>query len=86
MTLAEYADALDMQIVITRYPNQNNRWSARFPNCELKVGSMLSSATGEGKSPNAALDALARELSGQRVVFNAGNDRRRECVVPTLDV
>lgn len=83
MKLEDYLDTLNIDLEITRYCNQEERWSARFDGCEIKIGGCLRSAFGNGHSPDEAIASYIREIRGQRIVFNAYDEkRRREYTVP----
>lgn len=83
MRLEDYLDILNVDFELRRYPNQKNRWTARFDNCEIKEGGCLRSGYGNGSSPDEAIADYVRELRGKLIVFNAMDEkRRREYVVP----
>lgn len=82
MTLSGYLDAMNLDLVVRRYHNQGERWSASFEDCEVKEGVMLSSVYGSGHSPREAIEDYVGRVIGQLVVFQAGSLRRREFVVP----
>lgn len=86
MHIEEYADALNLELIILRYPNQANRYCAQFEDCEVKddAGSaILESAYGNGSTPQAAIAAYLNEIRGKVLVVCAGDpERRRQYVVP----
>ncbi len=82
MTIMEYADAIDKEIVITYYPNQGTRFSAHFDNAETKDDMILSSVFGSGSTPALALKDYAGKIAGKTLVFNATTDRRQTFRVP----
>ena len=83
MTLEDYADALNTQIVVQRYPCQSGRWIAHFPLCEVIDGNILASSYGEGTTPLEAMNSYVDQIRGRRVVFDAAApDKRREFDVP----
>jgi len=86
MTITEYVDAINCNIKITYYHNQDNRWCASFEHAEIKdyKGSgILASTHGNGKTPNNALLDYLTQIAGKTLVFNAtGGDKRREYKVP----
>ncbi len=59
-----------------------SRYFARFDHIEIKDGSMLMSASGNGDTPQDAIDALAKEIAGRRLVFDAYGSGRREFEAP----
>lgn len=86
MNIEEYADALNLDLVIQRYPNQSNRYSARFDRCETKESadsSCLEGTYGNGRSPQGAVEDYIDKIRGRVLVVDAmmGNDRR-QYVVP----
>lgn len=82
MKLSEYCDAINMQINVRRYSNQNERWVAGFEHCEIKEGGCLTSSYGSGHSCDGAIEDYIRKISGKRIVLNAYSDLRREFTVP----
>ena len=83
MTITDYADILNIRIIITYYHNQNCRWSAKFEGSEVSKGAMLASIFGTGNTPGKALSDYIDQISGETIVFDAmGGDKRREYKVP----
>lgn len=83
MTIYEFADIIDQQLNITRYSNQNNRWSASFNAGEVKEGPMLVGEYGNGHNSDEAIEDYLTKIRGKRVVFNAMSDKYRcEYVIP----
>ncbi len=83
MTLQDYCDAINVQIKLTYYPNQDSRWSASFEDAEVKQGHGLLSAYGSGKSPALAINDYVTQIRGKRIVLSAMSiERRREFDVP----
>ena len=86
MTLSEYADAINAEIKIIRYANQEERWIADFEDAEIKeskTSGVLIGMWGEGKSPHEALANYVSSIRGKILVFNAGDPKyRREFVEP----
>ena len=82
MTIAEYADIVDAELVIHRSPNQNNRYVAFFDRCEIMEDGGLSSECGIGATPMEAIDAYIHVIRGRRIVFDAMGPTRREYNVP----
>lgn len=86
MNIEEYADILNLELRILRYPNQGNRYCAAFERCETKedAGSnMLTSNHGNGKSPAEAIEDYLTQIRGRLLVVSAyGDKERREYVVP----
>jgi len=86
MKITEYADALGFEIDIKYYPNQGNRWSAQFANCETKdskESSTICGTYGDGKTPDEAIRNYVDRIRGKYLVFHALNpSRRREFEFP----
>lgn len=79
MTITEYADAMNQELEIRYYPNQDVRFSAQFVHCEIKGDGVLTSAYGSGRTPQNALDDYVKQISGKTIVLN----EMREFIVPT---
>jgi hypothetical protein len=85
VNIEEYADVLNLDMEITRYPNQSNRYSASFSNCEIKEDAgdgFLTSAYGNGTTPWLAIEDYVDKIRGKVLVINAGGPERRQYVVP----
>lgn len=83
MNIQEYCDALNLDIIIRYYPNQNSRWCARIDRAEIAEGRMLISAHGNGDCPfNALADYLTR-IRGKKIIIDSYGKDRREYIVPT---
>jgi hypothetical protein len=85
MNIEEYADALNLQIKLTYYPNQNNRWCASFEYCEFKdspESSMLVNYHGNGVSPYMAISNFVKMIKGKVLVHDGMGANRREYRVP----
>ncbi len=86
MNIYEFADVIDKKLVITRYPNQNGRFSANFDHCEIRQNGCLVSAHGNGWTPNEATNAYASIIQECTLIFNAyDSDYRQTYVVPKLE-
>ena len=87
MNIQEYADILNIEISLIYYPNQKNRWSAMFQNCEVMGDGVLIGTYGNGTTPLSAIGDFIENIKGKKIVFGAGTLKRREFVVPeTLSV
>jgi hypothetical protein len=85
MSIGELSDLLDIQIEMTRYPNQSNRWTAKFKSCETKdkkSDPVLTGTYGNGFSPSEALSDYAYAIRGKVLIIDSYTERRREFVVP----
>lgn len=81
MKLNDYCDAINAEMHLTRYANQN-RWCAKFDRCEVATQGCLESVHGNGLTPEAAMTDYIQRISGKRIVFNAMTAQRREFTVP----
>jgi hypothetical protein len=80
----EYADALNLEIEITRYPCQNNRYTAKFRGVETKDNpddGILTGTYGNGTTPQQAMMEYVRAIRGKTIVVDA-KERRRSYLVP----
>lgn len=84
MTLDDYCDAINAELVVQRYPNQNNRWTAKFKYCEVKLNGYLESTYGSGTTPAEAIEDYLIKIWKKTIVFNAMDKERREFIVPTV--
>ena len=86
MNIRDFADMINIEIQLTRYPGQNERWTAQFKNCEVKDcanSGILSSAYGDAKTPTQAIRAYCNRIQGKFIVVNAMDiQRRREFIAP----
>ena len=87
-TIEELADVLGLKIVVIKLSvshNAPNRHFACFPNVQLKKDGMLVSETGNGPTPEAAIDDYAKKISGRLLVIDAMSETRREFYAHLLD-
>jgi hypothetical protein len=88
MNLLDLADVLNKTIIVRRYANQNERWTASMEYCETKedAGSgILAGTYGDGVTPAAALNDYTDQIVGKVLVFNAAStERRQQFVCPKL--
>lgn len=83
MKLNDYCDAINVNIQLQRYANQNERWSADFESCDILEGSFLHNCYGTGKTPTLAIKDFISKISGKRIVLHAmSTEMRREFDVP----
>lgn len=86
MNIYEFADIIDKSIVITRYANQDGRFSAQFDCCETKHGACLCGEYGNGKTPQDAVNNYKNKIVGKTLVFHAmSEDYRQEYVAPKIE-
>jgi len=88
MTLEEFADIIGVDLTITRYANQENRYTASFQDAEVKesrYSGILGSEYGNDKTPALAMSDYADKISNKWLVLNAYSDNRKEFGVPSLE-
>ena len=88
MTLEEFSDILGVNLEITRYANQENRYTASFEHTEVKESrnsGILCSSYGDGNTPECAMNDYAGKISNKWLVLNAYTDNRKEFGVPSLE-
>ncbi len=86
MNIEELADILDLEIIIRRYPQQNNRYTAEFQNTETKESkkdSCLCGTFGNGITPIKALNDYTGLISNKWLIVDATSKNRREFKVPS---
>jgi len=88
ISIFNFADIINKEIIITYYPNQNGRYSANFEDSEIIEKGRehgLCGTYGTGTSPRGAIIDYCNKISGQRIVFNAMSDKyRQEFNIPEL--
>lgn len=77
-----FLEAIEGELVLLRYPNQNGRWSASISGAEIKKGSILSGDFGNGTTPEEAIKDYLEKIEGKLLVLGAYTDNRREYNVP----
>ena len=83
MTIDEFADIINKNIIITRYANQSNRFCVRFEGCEVSHNTpFLLGASGNGKSVGEAMKDYIEKIKGQKLIFNSYRDDRQEFFCP----
>jgi len=85
MNIEEYADVLNLELEIRRYPNQNGRYTAKFAKCETKdspTDGILCGSYGNGRSPSDAINDYLNKIRGKLLVVDAMSAERRSYVVP----
>lgn len=78
LTIFDFADIIDKNIEITRFPNQNNRWIAKFDRGEIKEDCTLAGVYGTGANPVDAINDYIENIKGKKIVFNAMSEKNRE--------
>jgi len=87
-TIEAFAEDNDLVMeVYDRGPHRlRPQYYACFEGAEIKEGSSLVGVFGDGVSPEAAIRAYAKEISGKLLVVGAWSTNRREIRVPVLEV
>lgn len=86
-TIEEFADehGLEMSVKERKRPEGDPmRYYASFEHAEIKDGSLLISASGDGATPEDAIRDYAKRISMQRLVIDSYQPSRREIEVPRL--
>lgn len=83
-TLEMFADSINKDLIIIRWPNQDNRYCVYFNDGEIKGDGVLIGAHGNGPTPDQALQDYAKQIAGQTLVFHAHHSQkeRQEFYVP----
>lgn len=83
MDIYEFADIINRELDIKRYPNQDNRWTCQFKDCMCKDGkSMLLGEYGDAKTPIGAVQNYTYKIRGKTIVLSPNTSQRIEYVVP----
>lgn len=85
MNIEQLADLLNKLITVhmrSNWREDKSRWYAVLEGAEVKDRALLRSAFGDGDCPNNAVRALAKELAGATIVFNATGPNRTEFTAP----
>jgi len=85
MNIQEYADVLNLDLKLMRYPNQNNRWTAKFERCETKdseASCILSGTYGNGIDPQSAIADYVDSIRGKILVHHANMPNEQRWLVP----
>lgn len=80
-----FADMMNLSLEINSRPRKTDaRYYAKFSCVEIMENGMLVGTYGDGRTPNEAVAAYAKQLSGKRIAVGAYTDNRREINVPEL--
>ncbi len=85
MTLSDFLDAQGLDLVIRRYANQDERWTASFSQCDVSKGCLLEGIYGEGHDPGSAISNYLREVKGKKMKLSAGTESRYFTVPKTVE-
>lgn len=68
MNIYDYADCMDLELLVRRHQQQNNRWTCSFERVEVCEGTcILRSAYGNSKSPEGAIADYSQQISGKKI-------------------
>ncbi len=88
-SLEEFATKHGLEMVVTERPldewhrkRHSPRYMARFRRVEVKQGACLASLRGEGNTPDEAIKDYMSQILGERMVYDAMGNNRREITVP----
>ena len=87
MTIEELSGVINMRIDIANRPNWGDAdglWYASFKGAEVKGDGVLIGCSGNGATPQKALQAYVDEIRGKTLVFNAMSENRIEVQIPEL--
>ncbi len=85
MRLVDFLDAQGIQLEITRYSNQDERWIARFAGCNVSDGVMLRGTYGTGKNPDEAIRAYLADVCGTKMKIETYESYRYFTVPKNLE-
>lgn len=83
-SLYRFADIIDKELIVRRYPNKDNYFLAEFDGSNIKNDNqdiMLRGIFGRGKNPESALVDYAKSIEGKIIIFDNRNENRQEFVV-----
>ena len=86
MKLEEFADSIMANLILKRYANQNNRWTASFEGAEIKddkCSIILCNEYGDAETAAGAMANYIEIIRGKIIVFDdMPENKRREYGVP----
>jgi len=82
MTIEEYADILNVDLIIRRYCNQDNRYMAKIENAEVMQDGCLIGMYGNGKTAFDAINDYVKQIRGKRIAIDSYTPKRGEFDVP----
>ena len=88
LSIQEFAERYDLTMQINErakpYPNNNKkyRFYAKFNHIEILDGNMLKSFYGNGENPRDAILNYIVEIVGQKAIYKAGSEERKEIQIP----
>ena len=88
INIYDFADIIGRNLIITYYSNQERRFTAKFEYGEIIEKGRehgLRSTYGDANSPINSLKNYCVRISGQKIVFDAFNEKRKEFNIPELE-
>jgi len=85
VNIQEYADVLNLELTLTRYANQNNRWMAKFERTDTKRDAedcLLTGTYGNGVDPESAIGDYVDKIRGKILVHHGNSDKEQRWLVP----
>lgn len=69
MKLVDFLDARDLELVVRRYPNQKERWSASIESCDVaeKERAILRGVHGNGPTSTLATQDYIEQIAGKEM-------------------
>lgn len=88
ISIYDFADIIGKNLIITYYSNQGRRFTAQFEGSEIiekgrEYG--LCGTYGDANTSDLAVCDYCRKISGQKIVFDAFNEKRKEFNIPELE-
>lgn len=86
--LFQYVESIGAQIEVDerhKPRTRSSKYNAHIKGCEILIKNVLSGASGDGGTINAALRDLAKNISRQCLVFGAYSVSRREVNSPSVN-
>jgi hypothetical protein len=82
MTIEQFSDLIGVDLIITYYANQENRFCCHFKDTAIKEKGLLRYTHGNGNSYKMAVDDYIERIRGETIVTNAYSGDRKEFNVP----
>jgi hypothetical protein len=86
VTLESFADKYDLTLLVVERAQFRSfgiaRFYTHFKNTEIMDNGFLVSTTGEGDTPEEAIQDYARKIAGKRIAWKAYQRQRQEIQVP----
>jgi len=76
ITIEQLADLLSVNLIIQRYANQDNRYTAKLEYTDVCEGIMLVGYYGNAKSPGGAIADYVKKIAGQKIKIGSFEESR----------